>query len=129
MHMDLFLAYPMKRKKKKLKKRQQAAQPRHANFPRPWDRDSSKLLEWQWILPSPAPRMMTCWQAYIEGVDVLYRTNKMHINGMKLFDHLPRLLLPQRLAAIKSAELVWDIYPRVRSLLTFHDVPYPNLRP
>ncbi|PGH35738.1 hypothetical protein GX50_01451 [[Emmonsia] crescens] len=58
--------------------------------------------------------LLTCRQAYAEGIDVLYSTNKMHINGMQLFHQLPRLLLPQRLAAIRAVELLWDITPRVQ---------------
>lgn len=52
--------------------------------------------------------LLVCRQAYIEGVDVLYSTNRFHIAYAELAVYLPRFLLPQRLAAMKDVELIWS---------------------
>lgn len=51
--------------------------------------------------------LLTCRQAYIDGVDVLYSTNIFHFAYAELVISLPRLLRPQRLAAIKKVEILW----------------------
>jgi hypothetical protein len=56
--------------------------------------------------------LLTCRQAYREGIEVLYGTNVYHIQGGYLLWHLPHLLLPQRLASIKAVELLWDVHTR-----------------
>ena len=44
--------------------------------------------------------------SYIEGIQVLYKTNTIHISGRPLLSpHLPQLLLPQRLHEITSLEI------------------------
>ena len=45
----------------------------------------------------------------MEGLDVLYSTNVVHIGNLVLARHIPLLLLPQRLASITSLELLWDL--------------------
>jgi hypothetical protein len=40
---------------------------------------------------------------------VLYESNTVHIASYALMRYLPMLLLPQRLASIKSLELIWDL--------------------
>ncbi|KAK2746820.1 hypothetical protein FQN57_002862 [Myotisia sp. PD_48] len=55
--------------------------------------------------------LLTCRYAYIEGIEVLYRTNWLCIQGIHLFRQLPDLLLPQRYASITSLRLHWDLYP------------------
>ena len=45
---------------------------------------------------------------YIEGLEILYRTNTIHIANAALFPRLPRLLVPERLADIESLEVVWE---------------------
>lgn len=42
----------------------------------------------------------------MEGIDVLYRTNTIHMSGQALILNLPHLLPPQRLSAITSLEIV-----------------------
>lgn len=42
----------------------------------------------------------------MEGIDVLYRTNTIHMSGQTLILNLPQLLPPQRLSAITSLEIV-----------------------
>jgi hypothetical protein len=42
---------------------------------------------------------------------VLYSTNTFHLASIVLIKHLPLLILPQRLACIKSLEMVWDLNP------------------
>ncbi|KAK4448984.1 hypothetical protein QBC34DRAFT_464244 [Podospora aff. communis PSN243] len=53
--------------------------------------------------------LRSCSAAYVEGVDVLYGTNRIHIQGTFLCRHLPEVVLPQRLAAVRMVELVWDL--------------------
>lgn len=47
--------------------------------------------------------------SYVEGIEVLYRTNTIHISGEALLLNLPKLLLPQRLRDISSVEIVWPL--------------------
>lgn len=72
--------------------------------------------------------LLTCRQAYAEGIDVLYSTNHFIITRLRLLDALllcrdasecpdtgghraeHRLILPQRLASINSLELRWCNY-------------------
>jgi hypothetical protein len=60
--------------------------------------------------------LLACRQAYAEGVEVLYATNTFFSESDALFDHLVcarpgarHLLLPERLASIKSLELRWEV--------------------
>ncbi|KAI1660568.1 hypothetical protein F4813DRAFT_298044 [Daldinia decipiens] len=53
--------------------------------------------------------LLVCRQAYIEGVDVLYSTNRFHIAYAELAICLPRLLPMQHLSAITAAELSWNL--------------------
>ena len=46
---------------------------------------------------------------YAEGLDVLYRTNLIHIGSVILTRHISLFLLPQRLASITALEFVWDL--------------------
>lgn len=89
--------------------------------------------------------MLTARRRYIEGIDVLYGTNVIHTASKQMILNLDRILLPQRLSAIRSVELVWEFEPfpwpsgkRVHGLFTgleyFHHllerVPgiFPSLR-
>ncbi|KAK2739956.1 hypothetical protein FQN57_006275 [Myotisia sp. PD_48] len=51
--------------------------------------------------------LLTCRQAYIEGIEVLYRTNWLCIEGTPLLRRVPDLLLPQRCSSITSLHLRW----------------------
>ncbi|KFY36953.1 hypothetical protein V494_04920 [Pseudogymnoascus sp. VKM F-4513 (FW-928)] len=51
--------------------------------------------------------LLTCRQAYADGIDVLFTTNIFHITGHELIRHLPRMLLPQRLRGVRSLEMLW----------------------
>ncbi|VUC24320.1 unnamed protein product [Clonostachys rosea] len=55
--------------------------------------------------------LLSCRQAYCEGVDVLYGTNTIHTASKQMLLHLDKLLLPQRLSTIRSVELVWHFKP------------------
>ncbi|KAK2736875.1 hypothetical protein FQN55_001370 [Onygenales sp. PD_40] len=55
--------------------------------------------------------LRACRQAYIEGIEVLYSTNKLHIDGIFMFRNLPDILLRQRVVAIRMVELLWDLNP------------------
>lgn len=50
--------------------------------------------------------LLSCRQAYAEGTDIVYTTNCISLVSQPLLLHLPRLLLPQRLASIRSMEVV-----------------------
>jgi hypothetical protein len=49
--------------------------------------------------------LRSCRQAYLEGIDVLYRTNMIHIQSKFLIVGIDRLIMPQRLASIAYLEL------------------------
>jgi hypothetical protein len=51
--------------------------------------------------------LLSCRQAYVEGIDVLYGTNTMHMAGDSFADQLHKIIVPGRLASIKSVELIW----------------------
>ncbi|KAM0335077.1 hypothetical protein ACHAQA_000111 [Verticillium albo-atrum] len=53
--------------------------------------------------------LLSCRQAYAEGVDILWRTNELLLTGDALVQNLPRVLLPQRLAAVTRLELTWQL--------------------
>uniref|UniRef100_A0A0B7KGU7 DUF7730 domain-containing protein n=1 Tax=Bionectria ochroleuca TaxID=29856 RepID=A0A0B7KGU7_BIOOC len=55
--------------------------------------------------------LLSCRQAYSEGIDVLYGTNMIHTASKQMMLHLDELILPQRLSIIKSVELVWFFKP------------------
>ncbi|KAK4143159.1 uncharacterized protein C8A04DRAFT_12584 [Dichotomopilus funicola] len=46
-------------------------------------------------------------QAYLDGMDVLFRTNTFHISSLPLLLDLPQLLPPRYLPTITSLELLW----------------------
>ena len=67
--------------------------------------------------------LLTCRQAYSATIDFFYRNNTFHVNGTTLPRWLPTLLLPQRLNAITSVELVWDLSLPLGDLTPFrHDL-------
>ncbi|KAJ6445139.1 RES domain-containing protein [Purpureocillium lavendulum] len=53
--------------------------------------------------------LLTCRQAYIEGIEVLYSTNTIHTASKEVLCHIDRFLLPQRRLAITSVELLWEM--------------------
>ncbi|POR34944.1 Uncharacterized protein TPAR_04833 [Tolypocladium paradoxum] len=52
--------------------------------------------------------LLTCRQAYVEGIDVLYATNTIHSASKELLYNIDRFLLPQRRSSINSVELMWE---------------------
>ncbi|CAH0000721.1 unnamed protein product [Clonostachys byssicola] len=52
--------------------------------------------------------LLTCRQAYIEGMDVLYRTNTIHISTAPLLRGLQNIMSETVLQHLTSLELVWD---------------------
>jgi hypothetical protein len=50
--------------------------------------------------------LLSCREAYTEGIDVLYTTNCIHIQSEPLLLQLPRLIPLNRLSSITSLELV-----------------------
>jgi hypothetical protein len=63
--------------------------------------------------------LLSCRQAYTEGVDILYSANCINIQSEPLLLHLPQLILPNRLASITSLEIV----------ITAHYIKQDNDRP
>jgi len=55
--------------------------------------------------------LRACRQAYVEGIHVLYSTNRFFIESTYLARQLRHLLLPSRLAQIREVELVWRLEP------------------
>ncbi|KAL8930241.1 MAG: hypothetical protein Q9208_000858 [Pyrenodesmia sp. 3 TL-2023] len=47
-------------------------------------------------------------QVYAETINLVYRSNTIHIRSTALLESIHIMLLPQRLATITSLELVWD---------------------
>lgn len=46
---------------------------------------------------------------YIEGIEVLYGTNRFHFSGTTLLKNLSHLMRPEHLTLVKSAEMIWDL--------------------
>jgi hypothetical protein len=63
--------------------------------------------------------LLSCRQAYTEGIDVLYSANCISIQSEPLLLHLPQLIPPNRLASITSLEMV----------ITAHRIEQDNGRP
>ncbi|CAH0051399.1 unnamed protein product [Clonostachys solani] len=55
--------------------------------------------------------LLSCHQSYCLGIKVLYSMNTFHLSNPELILNLPKLLLPSRLAAITSLEMLWKIHP------------------
>ena len=54
--------------------------------------------------------LLSCRQAYTEGIDVLYSANCISIKTEPLLLHLPKLILHNRLALITSLEIVAEAH-------------------
>lgn len=59
---------------------------------------------------------------YIEGIDILYSTNRFHISGMPLIQHLPSLLPANALSDIHSVEMCWDLGQVAQPPVTDQDI-------
>ncbi|KAM0207589.1 hypothetical protein ACHAQD_011986 [Fusarium lateritium] len=75
--------------------------------------------------------LMSCRQNYAETIDLLYSANTISLNGQATIYHLPRLLVPERLAVITSLEVKWEIekdtvLEPVFTLLS--EARFPNLK-
>ncbi|KAH7472823.1 hypothetical protein FOMA001_g11848 [Fusarium oxysporum f. sp. matthiolae] len=79
---------------------------------RMWTNNGKKLY-WCWI--GAMGWLLTCRQAYAEGIDVLYSTNTIHISSATLLADLPAYIVPQRLSAITSLEIIWLVDSDYRS--------------
>lgn len=47
--------------------------------------------------------------SYIEGAEVLYGTNTVHLGSKPLLENLSAFILPQRLSVIRALEVVWAV--------------------
>ncbi|KAI1373925.1 hypothetical protein F4677DRAFT_183936 [Hypoxylon crocopeplum] len=74
--------------------------------------------------------LLACRQAYVEGVHVLYSTNRFHIAYAELALRLPRLLPPEHVAAIREIELSWSLFASSSAYFHFHwdDIDKDGLR-
>ncbi|CAH0047712.1 unnamed protein product [Clonostachys solani] len=87
--------------------------------------------------------LLTCRQAYWEGMDVLYRTNTIHISSSVLIQDINNFLTLNVLSMITSLELVWKLeeftveeafsghaatVPSYRSSIEYPSVTFPALR-
>ncbi|KAI8959036.1 hypothetical protein F5Y11DRAFT_16880 [Daldinia sp. FL1419] len=52
--------------------------------------------------------LLVCRQAYIEGVDVLYSTNRFHLAYPELAICLPRFVPREHIAAMRAVEVIWS---------------------
>jgi hypothetical protein len=64
--------------------------------------------------------------SYVEGVEILYATNTVHMSSLVMMLELPNLLLPQRLAMITSVEMVWRLVNPSRPLEGHDGLPLSN---
>ncbi|OTB14868.1 hypothetical protein K445DRAFT_318777 [Daldinia sp. EC12] len=53
--------------------------------------------------------LLTCRQAYTEGIEVLYSTNDFHIPNGNIIHVLPSLIRAENRAMITSVEMVWQL--------------------
>ncbi|KAK4237795.1 hypothetical protein C8A03DRAFT_15678 [Achaetomium macrosporum] len=60
--------------------------------------------------------LLACRQAYVDGIDILYRTNAFHISSLPLLLNLPRLMPPHHLAGITALELIWDLFDQPKTI-------------
>lgn len=58
----------------------------------------------------------------IEGLDILYSTNRFHISGLPLIMHIPRLLPAQAVSDIQSVEMCWDLDQVAQPPVTDQDI-------
>ncbi|KAM0350173.1 hypothetical protein ACHAPU_003338 [Fusarium lateritium] len=84
--------------------------------------------------------LQACRLAYVEGVHVLYSSNIIQISSKPLLYNISTLVVPHRLSAISSLEIVWTLntrqhlgkaYPRLDELnqiLTILGDSFPHLR-
>ncbi|USP80350.1 uncharacterized protein yc1106_07624 [Curvularia clavata] len=54
--------------------------------------------------------LLSCRQAYTEGIEFLYSTNSINIQSEALLLQLPQLIFPNRLACIKALEIVIRVH-------------------
>ncbi|KAF2124897.1 hypothetical protein P153DRAFT_370244 [Dothidotthia symphoricarpi CBS 119687] len=54
--------------------------------------------------------LLSCRQAYTEGIDILYSANCISIKTEPLLLHLPKLILHDRLASITSLEMIVEAH-------------------
>jgi hypothetical protein len=64
-------------------------------------------------MPTPSSNVLdsfrlTIGHRYVDGIDILYRTNAFHISSVPLLLNLPRLMPPHHLASVTTIELLWD---------------------
>ncbi|XEV07380.1 hypothetical protein FSHL1_012667 [Fusarium sambucinum] len=74
--------------------------------------------------------LLSCRQNYAEGIDVLYSTNTVVMSGEAMISHIPKLLLPQRLASMTFIEVRWPLLPEPPGKFeTSPDFPFDDSPP
>ncbi|KEY70802.1 hypothetical protein S7711_10214 [Stachybotrys chartarum IBT 7711] len=72
------------------------------------------------------------WTGCLEGIDILYSTNTFHVGAGPLLEHIPRLVLRQRLESINSLEIMIEIPKDKQSdpaaVLNLVPAAFPQLR-
>lgn len=63
-----------------------------------------------------------CFDRCIEGLDILYSTNRFNISGLQLIMHLPRLMPAKAVSDIQSVEMCWDLDHVARPPETDQDI-------
>ncbi|KAI1481831.1 hypothetical protein F4774DRAFT_423789 [Daldinia eschscholtzii] len=64
--------------------------------------------------------LLACRQAYIEGISVLYGTNRFHLAYSELATCLPRLLPSKHLTTIREAVIKWAIFRPIYHFYWLH---------
>ncbi|CAH0025420.1 unnamed protein product [Clonostachys rhizophaga] len=71
--------------------------------------------------------LLSCRQAYMEGMEVLYKTNTIQISSEVLLRGLHEVLTPTVLSSITSLELVWN--PRLLHIVKVFEGLEPEKQP
>ncbi|KAI9845111.1 MAG: hypothetical protein M1838_001900 [Thelocarpon superellum] len=57
----------------------------------------------------PLSLLLTCRRVYAEAIDLLYASNQFELGNPDCLERLPRLLLPQRMHAIRRLRFTWHL--------------------
>ncbi|KAF4435915.1 hypothetical protein FACUT_6834 [Fusarium acutatum] len=98
------------------------------------------------LLPDPRPRALTPDSnplsssntstasasgprpSYMETIDILYSTNTLILQGSRMINRLPQMLLPQRLATVTSLEVIWPFKTNYTPDQEYDDLDQDHLR-
>ncbi|KAF5672223.1 hypothetical protein FCIRC_8476 [Fusarium circinatum] len=66
--------------------------------------------------------------SYMETIDILYSTNTLILQGSRMINRLPQMLLPQRLATVTSLEVIWPFKTKCTPHKEYDDLDQDHLR-